>query len=743
MARRRRPAATIEDEGIVSERAFTQEKGVALWKEASLRVEAGRDRMREAEAITLGKLKLVPPKHLSRTTRNIDYLIPALPQRKTLVLNMTNSTLEDRPTIHRQRPPKGGTTSDMRAEETETSLNALLLKLFPWPEAVGRAVQQANYLVVTMLAQDLWDAAPPYNDEISEADYAALSAKDKKTYRKRDAKEDRAEGDEGGAVYVRPKQQYWRDAKDNGVESRDYTKRDPKRTRQAHLDDVEEHLANNPPFSIRCYSAYDFAPIRDAEGLKGAVVRQLMEPSELLRKGYRAKGLEDAAEGKVLIPQGQDASLWGRDGKVYLYHFYVWIDGDPCVAYMVGGCDTEYRTGEDADGNETRMDAFHNLREEWGFTRLPIGDYYGLYLEVDDLAARPVPFMDPIGPALIAAEGALGAANITGWRRGTSKYTVQPSPDVPKEAYIEPGTGKLKQIDLDQPGDLVTVYGPVGTLGPLEQSPQSLQVAERYLQSVAEASPAPAAFGGGGSDSGREAALLHTYMQSANKMIPEGLRQAYEDAASYLLEWACCFMRTNEITEIPYYTSEEADPQDGNDDQGERTVLVRLVEAWIGKNYRVKAEVPAKPNPVLIEQEVSLAEKGFGSFEDVQKARGKSNTLKARVDAINDAYWKSERGQAELSSIDARARGDMEKARSYEAFLRQSAAALEVGPDGQVVNYGPSAAMDPMFANNGGAGGPTSAQASLAGTIGAGRSAELQDAAMMPGAAGAPGMAMS
>lgn len=731
--RRRKKSDKPDDGGIVDVQSFTAAQGVQLWKETSKLVASGRDRMRECEEITLGRLKLVPAKHLKRTNQDVDRLVPTLPQRKTLVLNMTNTFASNRATVTRQRPPRGGSTSDMRAEETETALNTLLLDLFPHTRCAGLAVQQANYLVVTLLAEDLWDACPEYEEEIDEIALESLKATDKKTYRK-----------DGDGKYRRPKQEYWRDNEDRGIESDEYGRRSPQKTKAAYDEAREDFLASHPPFSIRVYNAFDFAPIRDAEGLKGAVVRQLMEPSQLLRKGYQSKHLEEAAEGKVLIPVGVDSEIWGTNGKVYLYHFYQWIDGDPCVSYLIGGQET-YQLGADGESLEP---ATINLREKWGFTRLPISDCYGLYLETASLGDRPVPLMDPLGPALVAMEGALGAANILAWRAGNSKYTVQPAPNVPTSAYIERDSGNLKQIDTNQDGDMITVYGPVGTLAPLERSAQSLQVAEMYGNAVREAAPSGAAFGGDGSSSGREASLLRNYMQSANDMIPEGLRLATEEAASYLLEWACCFMRTKDIPVIPIYTSEEADPKDGDDSQDERTVVVRLNEKWIGKNYKVKAEIPPIPNPIMIQQEVSLADGGYGSFEDVQKARGKKNVMRERVKILNDLHWKSERGQAELAAIDAKQRGDMEKARSYKAFLAKQAVALEMDPHGQVVSYGPSAALDPMFSGaKSTGGGPTSAQAALAGTIGAGRGAEMGDLAAVAGQGGigtptnaAPGM---
>jgi hypothetical protein len=231
-------------------------------------------------------------------------------------------------------------------------------------------------------------------------------------------------------------------------------------------------------------------------------------------------------------------------------------------------------------------------------------------------------------------------------------------------------------------------------------------------------------------------------------MTREALRQAYEDSASYLLEWTCCFLRSKELDEIPIYANVDVEPQEGDDPQGQKTVMVRLREDWIGKNYRVTAEYLPTPNPVLIQQEADLADRGYGSYEDVQRARGKTNVLQERIRGINDLYWKSERGQMELAALDARERGDVEKAKAYEAWLSQQATPLAIGPDGKPIQYGPSAAMDDMFsgqqnAGASGGGGTTSAAAALAGTIGAGRGAAMQDAAMTAGAPAGAGIAPS
>jgi len=350
-----------------------------------------------------------------------------------------------------------------------------------------------------------------------------------------------------------------------------------------------------------------------------------------------------------------------------------------------------------------------------------------------------VPFMTPIGDAIVALEGLLGSVNITAWRRGTSKIGVVPAENVPPAAYLD-ADDQLKAVDIDPEADVVTLYGPVQSIAPIEHSGDTRWVVEQLGASVADATPSSAAFGGEGSNSGHEAALLHTYAMSAQSMTREGLRQAYQDAAEMLLEWACCFMRTKDLDEIPYYADVDADPQDGTASSNQQTIMVRLKEAWIGQNYKVTAKYPPAPNPIVIQQVAQLAQMGFATFDDVQEARGKTNSIRERVRIINDKYWLSERGQAELSAIDARRRGDVEQAQQIEAMLAGHAAPLAIGPDGKPTQVGPSAAQDPMFGppgaagGPGGPGGPTAAQSALAGTVGAGRAAMNQDLLATAGA---------
>lgn len=726
--------------------SFSQAAALELWRTAQRHLLGSRARIIEAEDVALGRVQLVPPKHLTSQSPDIGRLVPRLAQRRSLVLNMTNTVAETRPVIERKRPPKGGATTEARAEEIETASNALLLDLFPWDQAAGRSVQHAEYAIVTLLAQDAWDAKPDYTDVLTQAEWAKLPKSEQKTYR---AAEKDAEGgaDDSGAAsrhetsaYSRPKKVYWRDDSGRGLEDDAYSRRSGQKTQAAYEDVLADHLAQHAPFAIRCYSATDCAPIFDANGLYALCVRQLMEPSDLLARGYRWDGLvADDASGtpRVLIPHGVQADVWGVGNKVYLYQYYLWLANedeggrmDPHVAYLVGGQQT-YVIEDDE-----QVPALTNLRTTWGFSRLPCGYYYGAHLETDDPDDKGVPYMTPIGEAIVAFEGLLGAVNITAWRRGTSKLGVVPAENVPPAAYLD-ADDQLKPIDVDPDADVVTLYGPIQSIAPIEHSGDTRWVVEQLAASVADATPSSAAFGGEGSSSGREAAMLHTYAMSAQSMTREGLRQAYQDAAGLLLEWACCFMRTKDIDEIPYYADVEADPQDGTASKNEQTIMVRLKEAWIGQNYKVTAKYPPAPNPVIIQQVAQLAQMGYATFDDIMEARGKTNVLRERVRIINDRYWLSERGQAELSALDARRRGDIEQAKQIEATLAGHAAPLAIGPDGKPQQVGPSAAMDPMFGPQSpqtGPGGPTAAQSALGGTVAAGRGAAQGDLLATAGA---------
>jgi hypothetical protein len=448
MARRRSSVTPPAEEAITTER-FTQQDGLMLWKNRAQALKGSRDRMADAEDISLGVVQLTPPKHLTKHNKHIGRLIPLLPQRKTIVLNLTNTIASDRPIISRQRPPKGGTTAEQRSEEIETSLNALLLKLFPWQRSAGRAVQNSQFSVVTLLAEDAWDASPEPDDVLNEAEYKKLTKKEQSSYR-------RAEDDGGTTEYKRPKQVYWRDREGRGVESKDYTRRDPKRTKAAYEDARQEHLAQHPPFAIRGYSAFDFVYEQDGEGTVTYLgIRQLMDVNSLVAKGYRFKGLQIGEDGKgrALMPSGFDAQYWGKGDKLWLYQHYLWLDGDPCIGYQVAGQETQRTDIVGPDGE--MIDAVINLREKWGFTRLPVGVYEAQHLETDNPDNRPVPLMEPIGDAIVALEGLIGAVNLTAWRRGTSKIGITPAPNVPTKAYLD-SEDQLKPIDIDPDADVVS-----------------------------------------------------------------------------------------------------------------------------------------------------------------------------------------------------------------------------------------------------------------------------------------------
>src|SRR5215475_6966656 len=110
---------------VITQDGFSDVQGLELWRQASRRLEGSRNRMLEAQDISLGNIQLKPPKHLTKHDKSLAWLIPLLPLRKQLVLNMTNTIRSDWPIISRQRPPKGGTTAEQRSQETATALNAL------------------------------------------------------------------------------------------------------------------------------------------------------------------------------------------------------------------------------------------------------------------------------------------------------------------------------------------------------------------------------------------------------------------------------------------------------------------------------------------------------------------------------------------------------------------------------------------------------------------------------------------
>ena len=318
--------------------------------------------------------------------------------------------------------------------------------------------------------RDLWDSRPTYTDILTAEQWAKLPKAEQKTYRA-------AEKDDGGkeydgeskTEYSRPKKVYWRDESGRGIEDDNYSRRNAQKTRASYEDVLADHLAQHAPFAMRCYAAADCAPVFDADGLYALCVRQLMEPDDLLSRGYRWDGLlEDQASGqtKVLIPHGADAAIWGDGGKVYLYQFYP-LAGEPGTSERTHGPARRVpgrRPGQTYLLEEDeQVPAITNLRETWGFSRLPCGYYYGAHLQTDDRDDMGVPYADPDRRRHRRLRGPTGRRQSTSRprrRKDQGKIGVVPAENVPVAAYLVDSEDQLKPLDIDQDSDVVTLYGP-------------------------------------------------------------------------------------------------------------------------------------------------------------------------------------------------------------------------------------------------------------------------------------------
>jgi hypothetical protein len=86
--------------------------------------------------------------------------------------------------------------------------------------------------------------------------------------------------------------------------------------------------------------------------------------------------------------------------------------------------------------------------------------------------------------------------------------------------------------------------------------------------------------------------------------------------------------------------------------------LIEFKRDWLNGSFEVSAFYPSEANPV----EVSLAEQawvnGSGTWEDLQKAKGKNDSESERLKVAEDDFWKSDYGKALLNLTVAQKRRD-------------------------------------------------------------------------------------
>lgn len=632
---------------------------MSLWDSTATRVAPSRRRIAICRAIRRGLFTVRIPQTWLKGLEG-QWLESAVPERWQLDLNLSNVLGEDVPEFTRT-PLSQTDTGQEDADQLEAWINAVEQDESggtDYDAMTGLAVQDGEWASLVLPRMAGMRRPPSYMEK-------------------------RSEDKNGNLTVLSPKAVYDRDERGRPSDKPNYAGRSERQSRKAYDDAYERWLANNPCWETRLISATDCAPImtrgfgRRRWECTGLVVRTRYEPETLLARGWAWDGMDK----HEMIPRefGTD-SLYGDGGMVYLYEAYI-LDKDdlPFLAYSVGGQETWQ------EKPEGEREAVVKLSTEFGLDRPTWAYHYGLHFE-DDPAFRGVPFIWPLVPTLLNLEGIRTAIGAAAWRNSFSGKVIRPDPNVPPTAYLD-GHGQFKAWEDPVPGQTKPIYGEVVPIEQARVGDDAYRMLAEHRQQLMMASPDQSQYGAGQGESGHAMVVGHDLLMNSKRQLRDGILGCAESIARAKLLIADLqhtpSKKGGRPIDWPVFVGEEEILPSG-EERTKRTILA-LKERWVDGQYDLTARFPERGNALEIEQEASLAERGFSHIENVLKKKGVRNVRLEIGKIANYRYLLQDpKGMLETQMLAARLRGDLEREKLLKAVVAQDAA-----PDGS-----PMAAVD-------------------------------------------------
>lgn len=717
-------------------REIDQKFLVELWQNATLQKEYRSKRI----LICQGMRRKTTTVQLSKTwvkrhPEASNWVVKVLPERRTLERDLIAGTGAIEPTYSRTALGLLDRDDDY-AEQCEGYMEEWRKENVPFPTFIEKGAEDGEYGVVALPTSVDMAGCPEFYDRLDERAHAALSEEQQAEYEPDDA--------DARGRYVKMKDGqkqknpiYDRDksGKRRGKDDADF-ERDDDKSKEAHERAVQRYLLQQEQggVTVRVIPALDCAPFllrgtkRSRWKLHALVERTLYYPEELLANGYGWQGMGD----RQLIPQGYDALRGtGQNGMFYLYTLYlVHVDEDkierPIVIYSVGGNPTYHETPgkgqESLDGGVALID----LYEQFGLTGPLWGYFGGMHTSDDDADFYWEPYLWPFVETLIGIEGMTTAINAA---TAVSAFTgLFHRPDaalvgaegVDPEALIDAATGELRKPTMPPAGEIETVTGEVFPAQQAQVGQDAWRVVQNEMASLREntALERPT----GGSASGRAQVIAETLAQTAKRHIREGALDASKFCGETALKIFAALSRTYDVN-WPIQTTKER-PVGSELRVGEDVLAFN--PDWVGDYgaFNLTCEYPNEANPAEIEQQMNAADRGFGHFESVMKAMGKSDADSEWAKVLK---WKIRQQpsyiEAQVTRL-AQLQGNklmlkVMKLQQNQQMTKQGVPGLDPGV--------PTAALQRPGE---GGGGPTTAQRSLGGVIsgGMGTASMMQDA---------------
>lgn len=678
------------------------------------------------------------PSWVRRHPQAASWVVKVLPERRTLERDLIASAGAVEPTVSRVALGELDRDND-DAEACENYLEEWRKGWVPYQTFVEKAAEDGEFGVVVLPTAVDMEGAPDFYDRLDERAWEALDDERKAEYAPDETKPGRyARRDERGDRLPNPA--YDRDEKGRKRRPGDKGfKRDDDKSREAHQKALQRYLLKDPQggVTVRVIPALDCAPFltrgtkRDRWKLLALLERTLYYPEELLRQGYGWAGMGDRA----LVPQGFDATRTsGQDGMFYLYTLYMVneeydeeakrVIRRPTIAYSVAGQPTYHEKPGKGQRNGEGV-AIIDLYEQFGLE----GPFWwyggGMHTSDDDSDFYWEPYLWPFAETIMGIEGMTTMANAATSTQGTPGFFYKPDPalvggeGVDPEALLDAETGELLRPKIPEAGEIETATGEVFPAMPGQVSPDVWRSIQNEMLSLREntALEQPSAAGA----SGHAQVVKETLAQTAKRHIREGALEATKFCVESALRIFHALSVTYDVN-WPIQTTRER-PVGATRDA---TDILEFDPAWVGDGeFGITAQYAAEENLARVEQEASLAERGFGSFEDVQEARGKPD---AESEWAKVLKWRIRQQPAYIEAQVTRlAKRQGNRLMLQVLNLQKQQRMTEQGMPGFEAGL-PTAALN--RAGEGGTGfggGPTSAQQSRAGAI----SGEVGTAARM------------
>jgi hypothetical protein len=607
----------------------------------------------------------------------------------------------------------------------------------------GKAVEDGEYGRVRIPAHLDMDGCPDFFEMLDERAYEALPADERKAYTRDDA-------DRRGR-YVKL------DKDGNKKRNPRFDKGSDDASKEAHDAAVQRYLLGKAASNGRIIPALDCAPIfvrgrgRDRWELAALVERTLYHVEELLYEGKPGEGYGWRGMGdRKLVPMAYNADGSGmrvsRDeigtgDQIYVYTaYFLATDEDgiqrPVIASTVGATATWDAQSGDPDDSESvvLIDLYDQFKTEDGSCPALAGRalwsyHFGLHTEDDDPDHYGQPHLWAVLDIIRTLEGnktAINAATTTNAFTGHYQIPDARLAEVAPEAVLEADGDTLRRPKIPGVGEIETAIGQIIPAQQATVSPDAWQqLANDQLvlqQATATDQPSSGA-------SGHAIVVGETLAKVGQRHQRQGVLEAVQrDGEDHLRILHAIFECYG--VKWPIQTVEELPVGEmGPAKAGKK--IIEYDPDWIGSdNFELKAEYPEEENLARVDLEMNAAERGFSSFENVQKVKGakdsQSEFVKVLKDRIRNHPMYTEMAMLAL----AEARGDKQAVGVLKALRQQQRMTESMPGVPGAANGLPSAALNRGQAPTGGSGGPTAAQSSRGGIVAAelGTGAKMADA---------------